>query len=848
MTSFHNPYHFIPSLSGGSLKDISRDDFKSGNTAHCRHDCYAENTFSGRIICRVENEDPMVIGDRHEKRDNRSTTIHPFEIDGKPAIPSSTLRGLISSLFEAASNSALRVLEDRSMSIRASMKGALHYIGEIVEEKGRVRLRPLTLPPYSSGKGKIDKITLNSDDHKLFKAILNDYVPLKVYVDGYEKDYTTNPKTIKLQSPSFLESVQPVSACHDKRDGSSEYWYMKLGSMVVKKREVSGKSFHFSEIKNKKGDISYLLTGQEGEGAPIDHDTFVKKGSPGGYTRGIIRVLGIEGREKDIPTTKKHEIFIPYPDKVKDIPLLDVRDALKQFHELADERSEADEKFPFTLKGMGKTRVKKRKKKVIRLQDGDLVFFRSEKKDGRIVVAELAISSIWRRGKESSYKYFEGIDKELLPMNPERKNISLAEQLFGFVETAKDKSEDQDGMLSLQGRVHFFDALPAQQVTGHQWYLPEVSLKILDSPKPPSPSFYFDHKVSGAIFIKKEDLSVDKNIPKGRKYYLQQSKEPESKSPVKQPWETGQINNDGTDDRASQRLWGKLLNVNTVFCFHIDFNNLSEIELGVLLYCLRPTDNFRHKLGLGKPIGLGRIRIDPAALFLVDRQKRYSVVGLSGARYHRKWCDNASIEDWQDLPLYDQEKSAIKDPRVDDIANESYADLRKRAETEMKTKLPTIKNAIELLGDPAKLTAPVHNPALTDLENKLYEWYTKNKRQCLGSLEDGEITVLEKSHNLPTQNQRNDNRNSTRATTTATANSTAPAAATSPAAGAITGTVKWFNDERGYGFIERERGDDVFVHCSAFSGFKVLSEGDKVQFEIGEGRQGRTQAVNVQKI
>ncbi|EAH0307764.1 cold-shock protein, partial [Listeria monocytogenes] len=62
------------------------------------------------------------------------------------------------------------------------------------------------------------------------------------------------------------------------------------------------------------------------------------------------------------------------------------------------------------------------------------------------------------------------------------------------------------------------------------------------------------------------------------------------------------------------------------------------------------------------------------------------------------------------------------------------------------------------------------------------------------------------------------------------------------------GTVKWFNAEKGFGFIERENGDDVFVHFSAIQGdgFKSLDEGQAVTFDVEEGQRG-PQAANVQK-
>jgi len=63
------------------------------------------------------------------------------------------------------------------------------------------------------------------------------------------------------------------------------------------------------------------------------------------------------------------------------------------------------------------------------------------------------------------------------------------------------------------------------------------------------------------------------------------------------------------------------------------------------------------------------------------------------------------------------------------------------------------------------------------------------------------------------------------------------------------GRVKWFSAEKGFGFIERENGKDVFVHFSAINmdGFKTLEEGAEVEFEVVEGAKG-PQAANVQKL
>jgi CspA family cold shock protein len=63
------------------------------------------------------------------------------------------------------------------------------------------------------------------------------------------------------------------------------------------------------------------------------------------------------------------------------------------------------------------------------------------------------------------------------------------------------------------------------------------------------------------------------------------------------------------------------------------------------------------------------------------------------------------------------------------------------------------------------------------------------------------------------------------------------------------GTVKWFSNEKGYGFIERDEGDDVFVHHSAIvmEGYRTLREGQRVEFEVVQGDKG-LQAANVQAV
>lgn len=65
----------------------------------------------------------------------------------------------------------------------------------------------------------------------------------------------------------------------------------------------------------------------------------------------------------------------------------------------------------------------------------------------------------------------------------------------------------------------------------------------------------------------------------------------------------------------------------------------------------------------------------------------------------------------------------------------------------------------------------------------------------------------------------------------------------------VEGTIKWFNEKKGFGFIQQDNGGDIFVHYSSIvsDGFKTLAEGQRVKFDVEEGSKG-PKAVNVQKI
>ncbi len=728
---FHNPYHFVPVVRTSRADDLPIADLEA-RKSHVTHDRYVSGTYSGRLLCRLTAETPVVIGAKQHDRDNQPKLVEPF-VDpstGKPAIAATSLRGLLSSVAEAASNSALRVLNDSHYSTRREMYDSLGAIGMIVTTPAGFGLRPLALPPLLHGHVPVEFRTM-------FVQPL-----LKVYVNGYRKT-SDRPPQVALVPGTFLTKSRPVSYSADHQ----QFWYLDLGGADASLDSNTWRVF--GDLNEKPAGWVLGLRPKREPAEPIDAETYnrLPPAEQTRYTRGILRVLGIDGREKEMPTTKKHEIFIPYPVSEGELrigAIFDATEAVAEFHRLADMRTDPKDKLklPFELNGSQREKDGK-----LRLREGDLVFFRpTESGDA---VRHVAISSIWRREVTGTARqFFEHISPDLVPFTLKRKNLTIAEQLFGFVadsdgETPKETPTKPKRLINaLAGRLRcsaaFLDKLPPGSANA---LLDPVALKILSSPKPPSPALYF-RRGSGPGYVSKQELNVNGFIPQGRKFYLHH---PGSAgvSPASavvrastaggtpaipgtplgfEPWRSF------SSDHPDQKNEVTPIAPKCEFWFHIDFDNLSPRELGLLCYATRPNEQFRHKLGMGKPLGLGTVKIDPIGLFFVDRVARYSDQWGDSPRYHEHWSADMPESDWPER--YAHIRQALTDERVKAAGtSHRFENLRSGFESVMDR---DIHRALELLGDPAKVSSPVHTPQVADApdpETETYKWFVENEEK-----------------------------------------------------------------------------------------------------------------------
>lgn len=243
------------------------------------------------------------------------------------------------------------------------------------------------------------------------------------------------------------------------------------------------------------------------------------------------------------------------------------------------------------------------------------------------------------------------------------------------------------------------------------------------SPKPPSPPLYFSPDQDPKGHIRKTRLGKGGHRPKGRKHYLHLPKEQVAVN----WWESRE------PKHADQKLCCNPTQAGQAFWFHIDFDNLTDAELTLLRTALEPGPAFLHRLGLGKPLGLGSVKVSTQAVLTLDRGARYSSAALAEtARYHQ-----AHVPDPDQAPTWPAPYAAdIPAP-----GEQGYPALRDLPCDPSLIDADTLA-ILTRLGDPEALKpgAWVHHPLIAsqlptrdgnhgpESELKTYAWHVQNEK------------------------------------------------------------------------------------------------------------------------
>jgi hypothetical protein len=227
---------------------------------------------------------------------------------------------------------------------------------------------------------------------------------------------------------------------------------------------------------------------------------------------------------------------------------------------------------------------------------------------------------------------------------------------------------------------------------------------------------YFRKSTGKNQYIQKSALRPGTHWPQGRKFFLHH---PDAINGNSQPWRADE--RDFNPDRHVRvRPWPK----GSTWTFGVRFDNLSDLELGMILYALKPNDGFVHKLGMGKPIGLGSVEITIDRVQTIDRQKRYTADGWGKPRFSGEELD--------------------------------WARFRKGFRDGMCAE---IRTTLEALGDPTQLRQDVQisYPVCTGLagSGKQFEWFVANEERARRPPRDGvgaqvlqPVSLLDENKNL----------------------------------------------------------------------------------------------------
>lgn len=346
-----------------------------------------------------------------------------------------------------------------------------------------------------------------------------------------------------------------------------------------------------------------------------------------------------------------------------------------------------------------------------------------------------------------SHDYFA---PDSLPSTMSRKTIHLVESMFGFVRMEGPGSRKQDKeLVSVAGKLRFShgclpanpEPLNAADVLSDGEYSKdrgvlagEISLTRLKEQAQPmkvppnnsdlrsaTPNFYFKRKSAPEQFIDKASYASQPPAtfePQGGKFYLHH---PDGRTG--EPWKTADRQRESRD--LERKAAAAPIKAGTEFEFSVDFDNLTAREFELLCFALKPTPKFRHKIGLGKALGLGSIRIDILDCTLVDRAQRYRVENTF-ASDPRSVGTNISAVDAGKAAESHLRWLERNDPAAL-VALLAIGEIHAFDEANLEAKVPVLwvplaESKFSAIGTPFA-------------ESKSYEWFTENDKAHAQKLE-----------------------------------------------------------------------------------------------------------------
>ena len=721
---FYNPYNFVrflepapaetatpgptPASGGGSMaqqfaaagyKQSRRDPSAVALLGRCApptHDRYVGLT--GRIECSLEAITPLFVSDSEGVTGNdKHRTYRFYRRNGALAIPGSSLRGMVRGLFEAATNSCM-------IHLAGDVRLTRHTTTQ--ESLALVPARVVKMADSETGLG-LDLLTGNTDLAPGKKPNGPQYAAwLGRYIGETLRDSRNVPgnhcygRRQNLDVSAYRDKPnQPLWALlrpyqHPERN----FQFFAVQALAAGKADLPKPNAAAHEIVGE----GYLhITNQNIENKHDERFFF----RADGRARQPLVPIPQSGRE---PVKQRYkELIEDYQDRHAD----DIRGRVRAGLDPAlPDRSNGNPRKHRA--GLSAHILDPRAKG---LKEGDLVYVQLNEARECKFIGPVSIPRIAFRDRIADrLPHRFGDERRLdLPGNlapcDDLNHLCPACRTFGWVrpgsdhEAARQNQPKQDGPAAYAGRLRFGEA----HIEKDNGTLPPTPLAILSTPKPTTARFYLEHRTAGDQSTPSRDSTWPEqsavhaydegmNRLRGRKFYRHHP------MAVEQEYRRAQGR---ADDQ--NRTVADALKPGARFRFQIDFENLAALELGALLWSLDLDGRGCHRLGYGKPLGFGSVRLKVETIDLLDAAARYQSVepnaGWVDAR-HRK----------------DQWAGGFKD---------ALAAVYPEGANGFDG-LPNIVDLMTLLTAPAP-GLPIHYPRtgpISDPEGKNFEWFMGNKR------------------------------------------------------------------------------------------------------------------------
>lgn len=681
---FLNPYNFV--RPSAAPKQNLTDDPQAalmGRVAPPPHDRYVGH--SGTIECELEAVTPLFIADaatdfasdKDQEKDHKRLKFFTYDFGNgpEPALPASSLRGMLRSLFEAATNSCYAHFDyERRLSYHLAANEALKLVPGRVEkdEQGHWQLQILSGDtPLSIGK---------PPRPMLYAARVEQYEAL---VSG--RAHHAKTKTKVVFSPVNIKNFSHGERCvvlAEKRSFPPVWQVRKVAKEEDARELWKERRPGTKEVPQLEVFAGYLsITNQNIESKRFERFFFRP------------------------PINKTGPTHVPLTDSVRaDYNIL--VDDYRERHAKTIEKWQKDKRKPYQVDKAKKESAFSRfiyeNEEQVKLQDGTLVYAMLSGSTNapkvefivpvavpRVLydnkIAALLPAHLWKCGKHD----------ELCP----------ACRTFGWVYGDNDDSiAELQGDLAKQvayaGRVrleHGRLVAPAKPMSS-------TSLAILSSPKPTTTRFYLKPE-NGTPQDGQGDwvMGYDnpQNMLRGRKFYRHHGHDGDQAYWQAEGREYQKVGENSDQNRTLKDPVAP----GSKFRFTINFANLAAVELGALLWALEMEGEQVHRLGMAKPLGFGSVRIRTTSVNTYDFSRRYQSLDADAGK--------APLSAEQVDHLRDAFKTAMKNAYGNDF-----------------DQLPNIRDILALLSKPEQ-DLPIHYPRPTqqaDKEGKNFEWFVGNNR------------------------------------------------------------------------------------------------------------------------